>query len=101
MFLMIKLILTNLLYAIFVIFIVQVMTTHLLHYTADGMLQRFGPVHSTWMYAYERFNSWMGRRAMNRCFPEATIMATYRVCCVLQTSAWAYSNKMVILFCSF
>ena len=57
------------------------MTTHLLHHIPDG-IQRFGPVHSTWMYAYERFNSWMGRRAMNRCLPEATIMATYRVCCV-------------------
>ena len=58
------------------------MTTHLLHHIPEGM-QRFGPVHSTWMYAYQMFNSWMGRRAMNR-LPEATIMATYRVCCVLQ-----------------
>ena len=57
------------------------MTTHLLHHIPDGM-ERFGPVHSTWMYAYERFNSWMARRAMNRCLPEATIMATYRVSCL-------------------
>ncbi len=31
------------------------------------------------MYPYERFNSWMCRRALNRRYPEATIMATYRV----------------------
>lgn len=51
---------------------------HILHHVADG-IDNMGPVYSTWMYAYERFNSWMTRRAMNRRYPEATIMETYRV----------------------
>ena len=53
-------------------------TTHILHHVTDG-LRRYGPVYSTWMYPYERFNSWMCRRAMNRRRPEATIIETYRV----------------------
>ena len=31
------------------------------------------------MYCYERFNSWLSKRALNRFRPEATIMETYRV----------------------
>ena len=31
------------------------------------------------MYSFERFNSWMCRRALNRAFPEATVMETYHV----------------------
>ena len=27
----------------------------------------------------ERFNSWISRRVLNRRFPEATVLATYRV----------------------
>jgi len=56
---------------------------HLLHHIVDG-IQRFGPVYSTWMFPYERFNSWMCRRALNRANPEATIMQTYRVRVQLQ-----------------
>ena len=41
--------------------------------------ERFGPVHGTWMFAYERFNSWLCRRALNRRHPEATILRTYQV----------------------
>jgi hypothetical protein len=40
---------------------------------------RFGPVYGTWMYSFERFNSWMCQRALNRTHPEVTIMETYRV----------------------
>ena len=44
---------------------------HILHHIVDGI--RFGPVYSTWMFPYERFNSWMCRRALNRAHPEATV----------------------------
>ena len=40
-----------------------------------------GPVHSWWMYVYERMNSWMCRRVTNGCHPEANVMETYRVSC--------------------
>lgn len=53
-------------------------TTHLMHHIVDS-IKRFGPVYSTWMYAFERFNSWLCRRALNRYRPEATTMETYRV----------------------
>jgi len=56
----------------------QDITTHLLHHVVNGIRQ-FGPVYSTWMYPFERFNSWICRRALNRYRPEATIMETYRV----------------------
>ena len=54
---------------------------HLLRHIVDGM-KVFGPVYATWMFAYERFNSWLHRRVMNRRFPEATLMETYRVSCI-------------------
>ena len=44
----------------------------------DG-IRSFGPVYSTWMFVYERFNSWLCKRALNSYRPEATIMETYRV----------------------
>lgn len=53
-------------------------TTHLLHHIVDGLMW-FGPVYSTWMYSFERFNSWLCKRALNRFRPEATVMETYRV----------------------
>lgn len=51
---------------------------HILHHVGRG-LRDFVPVYSNWMYPYERFNSWMCRRALNRRRPEATIVETYRV----------------------
>ena len=42
-------------------------------------LQRFGPVYGFWMYGFERFNSWISRRSLNRRFPEATIVETYHL----------------------
>ena len=50
---------------------------HLLHHAVEG-IQRYGPVYSTWMYPFERFNSWLCRRVLNRARPEATVMETYR-----------------------
>ena len=52
--------------------------THLIHHLLDGV-KEFGPTHSTWMYAYQRFNRWLYRRVMNRCYPESTLMETYAV----------------------
>jgi len=48
------------------------------HHIVDR-IEQFGPVYSTWMYSYERFNSWMSRLALYCFKPEATIMETYRV----------------------
>ena len=52
---------------------------HILRHIIDGM-DHFGPVHGTWMFAYERFNSWLHRRTLNRRYPEATLMETYHAC---------------------
>ena len=60
----------------------QVIVFHLLHHLPI-FLRRFGPVYSFWMYAFERFNSWIGRRILNRRYPEATVIETYRL------SEWA------------
>jgi hypothetical protein len=51
---------------------------HLLHHIVPG-IEKFGPVYGTWMFSFERFNSWMCRRALNRANPEATVLETYRV----------------------
>ena len=63
----------------FKLFSIQVIIIHLIRHIVDGMKQ-FGPVYATWMYGYERFNSWLHRRVTNRRYPEATLMETYRVC---------------------
>ena len=64
----------------------QVITMHLLHHIPEG-LSKYGPVYGTWMWQYERFNSWICRRVLNRQHPEATVLETYRVfvalfCCM-------------------
>ena len=51
---------------------------HILRHSVKG-IQLYGPVHSCWMYCYERFNSWVCQRVKNRRFPEATVMETYKV----------------------
>ncbi len=56
----------------------HVITFHLLHHL-PLFLKRFGPVYGYWMYPLERFNSWISRRVMNRRFPEATVIETYRL----------------------
>lgn len=56
----------------------QVIEFHLMHHLPK-FLERFGPVNMFWMYPYERFNSWIIRRVMNRRFPESTVVETYRL----------------------
>ena len=55
---------------------------HLIRHVADG-IEQFGPLYGTWMYPYERFNSWICQRVLNRSSPEATVLETYRVCCLI------------------
>ncbi|XP_028515012.1 uncharacterized protein LOC110239599 isoform X2 [Exaiptasia diaphana] len=57
---------------------VQVISLHLIRHIVDGIKIQ-GPTHSWSMWMYERFNSWISRRVMNRKTPEATIMRTYQV----------------------
>lgn len=60
----------------------QVIVFHLLHHL-PMFIKRFGPVYGFWMYPYERFNSWITRRVLNRRYPESTVVETYRL------SEWA------------
>ena len=53
-------------------------TTHLLRHIPEKIVEN-GPLYATWMFPYERLNSWMSRRAMNRYNTEQCIMATYQV----------------------
>ena len=54
----------------------QNITTHILHHIIPG-IRRYGPVYGTWMYVFERFNSWICKRALNMRYPEATVMETF------------------------
>ena len=56
----------------------HVIVFHLLHHL-PMFIRRFGPAYTFWMYPFERFNSWIGRRIHNRHFPEATVVETYRI----------------------
>ena len=56
----------------------QNITTHLLHHITDG-IKKFGPVYATWMFVFERFNSWLCKRCLNMRYPEATAIETYLV----------------------
>lgn len=51
-------------------------TTHILHHIPDG-IRRYGPVYGTWMYVFERFNSWICKRALNMRYPESTVIETF------------------------
>ena len=57
---------------------IHTVSLHLLHHL-PMYIRRFGPLYSFWMYPMERFNSWIARRVLNRRYPEATIMETYRI----------------------
>lgn len=57
---------------------IHVITIHLLHHL-PMYLRRFGPTYGFWMFPMERFNSWISRRILNRRFPEASVMETYRL----------------------
>lgn len=67
----------------------QVITFHLLNHVVEG-ISKLGPVYGTWMYSFERFNSWMCQRVLNRANPETTVIQTYRVC-ILYTMHGTYS----------
>lgn len=56
----------------------QNITTHMLRHMVEG-IDSFGPLHNTWMFPFERLNSWFTRRVLNRQYPESTIMETYQV----------------------
>ena len=56
----------------------QNITTHLLRHIVDG-INRFGPIYSTWMFVFERFNSWLCQRCLNKLYPEATCIQTYLI----------------------
>lgn len=57
---------------------IEVIVFHLLHHL-PLFLKRYGPVYAFWMYPYERFNSWIIRRVLNRRYPESTVLETYRL----------------------
>ena len=57
---------------------IQVVMLHLLHHL-PFYIRRFGPVYGYWMFPVERFNSWIARRALNRRYPESTVLETYRL----------------------
>lgn len=56
----------------------QNVTTHILRHMVEG-IAKFGPLYTTWMFPFERMNSWFTRRVLNRQYPESTIMETYQV----------------------
>lgn len=56
----------------------QNITTHILHHIPDG-INRYGPVYGTWMFVYERFNSWICKRVLNMRYPEATAIETFLI----------------------
>ena len=70
----------------------------MIHHLVDGV-KEFGPTHSTWMYAYERFNSWLHRRVMNRRYPESTLMETYAVgIVILILHIWKSQIEIKVIF---
>lgn len=54
---------------------VQVIMLHLLHHL-PMYLNRFGSVYVFWMFSFERFNSWISRRVLNRRYPESNVIET-------------------------
>ena len=54
-------------------------TTHILRHIPNKIREN-GPLYSSWMYPYERVNSWLTRRVMKRSQVEECIMETYQVC---------------------
>jgi hypothetical protein len=56
----------------------QNVTTHLLHHIPEG-IKLYGPVYGTWMFVFERFNSWLCKRTLNMRYPEATAVETFLI----------------------
>ncbi|XP_066935794.1 uncharacterized protein [Clytia hemisphaerica] len=55
----------------------RVISFHLLVHIVEDLHN--GPIHTKWMYAFERYNSYITRRVMSRSNPEACVMRTHRV----------------------
>ncbi|XP_072014762.1 uncharacterized protein [Amphiura filiformis] len=53
-------------------------TTHLIIHITQGIME-YGPLYGTWMFAYERFYSWMSQRIVNRRHIESTVMRTFQI----------------------
>lgn len=57
---------------------IHVIVFHLLHHL-PMYVRLYGPLHGFWMYPFERFNSWISRRVLNKRYPESTVIETYRL----------------------
>ena len=57
----------------------QLIVFHLLHHLPTYM-KLYGSVYNFWMFPFERFNSWISKRTLNRRYPESTVIETYRLC---------------------
>lgn len=66
---------------------VNVISLHLVHHL-PLFIRRFGPLYSFWMFPFERLNSWLHRRILNRQYPESCIIETY---CL---SEWAHFMQL-------
>uniref|UniRef100_A0A7M5XM43 DUF4218 domain-containing protein n=1 Tax=Clytia hemisphaerica TaxID=252671 RepID=A0A7M5XM43_9CNID len=53
-------------------------TTHILVHLASKIRDN-GPLYAFWMFAFERMNSWITRRVMNRSKMEECVMETVQV----------------------
>ena len=53
-------------------------TTHILRHIAEKLSEN-GPMYASWMYPFERMNSYITRRANNRSTIEQCIMETVQV----------------------
>ena len=56
--------------------------THLVCHIVEKIADN-GPLYSSWMHTFERMNSWLTRRAMNRSKAEECIMETAQVTNIL------------------
>ena len=56
----------------------HVIVFHLLHHL-PMYVRLYGPLHGFWMYPLERFNLWISHRALNKRYPESTVIEAYRL----------------------
>lgn len=70
---------------------IHVIMFHLLHHL-PMFVKEYGPIHNFWMFAMERFNSWISNRVKNRRYPESTVMETYKLFDL--TSFFQLSNQL-------
>ena len=53
-------------------------TTHILRHISEKINEN-GPLHASWMYPYERMNSWITRRVKNRSMVKECRMESVQV----------------------